>query len=217
MIYKKFFVALSCCFCFYSFALNNNELIDRLNDLEETIKEIHGKLESAESCIKKNIARIEYLEQQIRKYEEEKIKLEEKSKFKIEGKNVQSSKEIIDSCDDLIKQKKYKEAVALLEQFLLDYKEDIYRGQAYFFLGRAYELSLNKNKAVKAYLLCIKERPNGAKAHEALFFAANLEGMTGKKEAAKCLYKRLIDNYADKTDFVNKAEKALKKLKHNDK
>ena len=97
MIYRKCFVALSCCFCFYSFALNSNELIDRLNDLEETIKEIHGKLESAESCIKKNTARIEYLEQQMHRYEEEKIKLEEKSKFEIEKKNVQSSKEIIDS------------------------------------------------------------------------------------------------------------------------
>lgn len=216
MFYKNCLIHLFyCCLFCSSYALSNTELIDRLSDLEESVKEIYARLESAEICLKKSTSRIEILEQKLNNYEKDSKKIEEKLESNPEIKQQISSKDIIDSCDNLIKQKKYKKAITNLEQFLLENKTDIYRGQACFFLGRAYDLSGKKNKALNAYLLCAKERPTGAKAPDALFLAANTyETIKGKNNLAICLYKKIVDNYENSRHF-EEAKKALKRLKVN--
>lgn len=186
----------------------NSQFMLRINELEESNRMLVGKSEEFQSKIAVLENKIKFLENQaLDNYN--KVQNDNKQ---VEKETQESSETTIKSTEKLLENKKYKAAIEKLNDFLASKKNDPYRGQAFFFLGTAFEKLGNSKKAIAAYLNSVKERPNGAKSPMAMLNAARLFEKIGKKNEAICILKKMINTYSDKKEAVKNAQSALNKL-----
>lgn len=208
--FKFMFLVTSCLFVANDACSDNisSQFMLRINELEESNRMLVGKSEEFQSKIAALENKIKILESQaLDNYDKA-----QNNKKQVEEELQESSETTIKKTEKLLEEKKYKAAIEKLNDFLASKKNDVYRGQAFFFLGTAYEKLGNSKKAITAYLNSIKERPNGAKSPIAMLNAAKLFEKIGKKDKAICILKKAINTYSDKKDIVKNAQTALNRL-----
>lgn len=124
-----------------------------------------------------------------------------------------TGRQTIQKADEFIKTKNYDSAVRILSDFLANNERDIYRGQAYFFLGVAYQAKNMPQQAIESYLRAQKENPEGAKAADALFGAAMCMIKQKELKKAQIVFNKLKTSYADKKELIDTLFKALEPKK----
>lgn len=197
----------------YSESLNS-QIMTRLLELEELNRKLVGENEDFKSRLRIIEEKIKLLEKQaIDNYNKQQELMKKSQENTPTVNQSESSKEIIEKSEKLIKENKLNEAANILYDFLANRKNDIYRGQAFFELGNVYEKKKQNKKAITAYLNSVKERPNGEKASVAMLNTANLLYKSNQKEEAKCVLEKLVSTYKNKEKIIREAKDLLKKYK----
>lgn len=117
---------------------------------------------------------------------------------------VPGPKEQFDTAFNLLKEKKYSEAIAALEEFAKKYPKDAQAGSAIYWAGEAYYVQGDYTEAAKKFIESYKRYPKGAKAPDSLLkLSMALAGLDKKKEACTTL--------AELNEKFPKASAAVKK------
>lgn len=98
---------------------------------------------------------------------------------------------------DLIKQKKYDEAVDGLHKFIALYPDSDLAGNAYYWLGEVYLVMPKFEQARQAFTVVIGSFPNHRKAADAMFKLGVTYHRLGKLEDAKFYLSEVVKRYPD--------------------
>jgi TolA-binding protein len=214
---------LSCLFC-SNIALcsdSDNSISARIVEVESIVRNVNGSHEK----LKHRITTLEKANTDLNKTIEDLKK--ELSALKSDMEAIKDAandepeevvekltgKQAVQKADEFIKTKNYDAAIRVLSDFLANNDKDIYRGQAYFFLGAAYQAKNMYKQATESYLRAQKENPDGAKAAHALFGAGMCMLKQKDKKKAQIVFNKLKTSYADKHDLIDKFAKALEPQK----
>ena len=89
------------------------------------------------------------------------------------------------------------QVIDLLSDFLANENKDLYRGQAYYYLGIAYKGKGQFKNAATAFLTAQKENPDGVKAPDALKQAADCMKKLKQNKKANVILDKLKTTYPD--------------------
>ena len=216
---------LSCLFC-SNIALcadSDNSISARIVEVEGIVRNVNGSheklkhrittLEKANTDLNKAI---EELKKELSALKSDMQSLKENAINEEPEEVVEklTGKQAVQKADEFIKTKNYDAAIRVLSDFLANNEKDIYRGQAYFFLGVAYQAKNMYQQATESYLRAQKENPDGAKAADALFGAGMcMLKQKDKRQHAQIIFNKLQTSYADKKDLIDKFFRALEAKK----
>jgi tol-pal system protein YbgF len=188
--------------------------VDYNNELEETVRLLNGKIEELEQKIHEIEKKIAVLDKQSALFSEfiaQKLN-DDREKILAESLGKKSPEEIIKTVENMIENKKFEDAIDLLNAFLKKNPKSIYCGIMLFYLGNSYADSENYKDAAMKYMESYKTNPKGRKACEALYNLAACFGKLNKKEQQKSTLEKLLRDYGA-NDWAAKAKKSLADLK----
>jgi len=115
---------------------------------------------------------------------------------------------------DLLRELRYKEAIAAFRDFLQQYPDGRYAHIAQYWMGEANYARREFSEAVAAYRTLIERYPESPKQAEALLKIGYSQAELGKKGAARQVLERLIEQFPETTE-AGQARNFLKSL-HRD-
>ncbi len=126
--------------------------------------------------------------------------------------NVAEEQQIYQTAYDLIKEKKYNEAVNTLQKMLQKYPSGQFAANAHYWLGELYGL-LNKNdQSAEEFATVVKKYPDSPKVADAQLKLGLIYAGQFKWSAAKAAFKKVVSNYPG-TASARLASEQLKQLK----
>jgi tol-pal system protein YbgF len=126
--------------------------------------------------------------------------------------NVVEEQQIYQTAYDLIKAKKYNEAVNTLQKMLQKYPAGQFAANAHYWLGELYGL-LNKNdESAKEFATIVKDYPDSAKVADAQLKLGLIYAAQFKWPDAKTAFKKVVSRYPG-TASARLASEQLKQLK----
>lgn len=126
--------------------------------------------------------------------------------------NVAEEQQIYQSAYDLIKAKKYNEAVSTLQKMLQKYPSGQFAANAHYWLGELYGL-LNKNdQSASEFATVVKDYPDSPKVADAQLKLGLIYAGQFKWPDAKAAFKKVVARYPG-TPSARLASEQLKQLK----
>jgi tol-pal system protein YbgF len=126
--------------------------------------------------------------------------------------NVAEEQQTYQTAYDLIKAKKYNEAIAALQKMLEKYPSGQFAANAHYWLGELYNLTGKNDQAASEFLKIVKNFPDSPKIADAQFKLGMLYASQQKWPEAKSSYRKVVSNYPG-TASAHLASEQLKQLK----
>lgn len=112
---------------------------------------------------------------------------------------------------DLIKNKRFNDAIKAMESFVTQYPNGGYTANAHYWLGELYMTQKDYSKANSQFDTVLSQFPSSSKAAPSLLKSAYALASSGKKQEAIARLKQVIQHYPD-TQTAKLAEDKLKSL-----
>ena len=112
---------------------------------------------------------------------------------------------------DLIKSKRFNEAISAMQSFVNQYPKGGYTANAHYWLGELYMTQKNYPKAINHFDIVLQQFSSSSKAAPSLLKIAYALAASGKKQDAIVRLKQVIKNYPD-TNTAQLAEEKLRSL-----
>lgn len=114
---------------------------------------------------------------------------------------------------NLVRERKFGEAITAFDDFLVRYPSDKYTGNAYYWLGELHLASKPPNLAGSrtAFSKLIAQYPNHRKVPDSLYKLGKVFYLQGEKEKARNLLNRVIDEYASSNSSAPKMARQFMK------
>jgi tol-pal system protein YbgF len=126
--------------------------------------------------------------------------------------NVAEEQQIYQTAYDLIKAKKYNDAVAALQKMLQKYPTGQFAANAHYWLGELYGLLNKNNLSVQEFSTVVKSYPTSPKVADAQLKVGLIYAGQFKWPDAKAAFKKVINQYPGSSSARLAAEQ-LKQLK----
>jgi tol-pal system protein YbgF len=123
--------------------------------------------------------------------------------------NVAEEQEIYQTAYNLIKAKKYEEAVNTLQGMLKKYPSGQFASNAHYWLGELYGLMSNNDKALTEFATVVETYPDSPRVPDAQLKVGLLYASQSKWSEAKAALKKVINRYPGSTP----AKLAMEQLK----
>lgn len=188
---------------------DDNSVVSRMNDIEENARLLNGKFEDIQHAINTLKTATKGLEEKIALIEEH-VKQSQCEQTKNEP-SLKSGKDVIAAAKDMMKNNQLDSALETLSDFLSQNKSDIYRGQAYYFIGVIYQKKGKYNEALVAYKNAYKENPNGNKAADALFGVGSCINVVNGRDAAMVVLKKLQSTFPQRKKLADSLKAEIEK------
>ncbi|OZG72210.1 tol-pal system protein YbgF [Hahella sp. CCB-MM4] len=112
---------------------------------------------------------------------------------------------------DLIKQRKYDEAVTALHTFINDHPDSGLAANAYYWLGEVYLVLPKLEQARQSFIIVVGKYPQHRKAPDALYKLGVTYDRLGEKDEARKYLQQTIDRYPQSSS-ANLARDYLKQI-----
>jgi tol-pal system protein YbgF len=112
---------------------------------------------------------------------------------------------------DLVKSKRFNEAITAMQAFVTQYPKGGYTANAYYWLGELYMTQKNYASAITDFDIVLQQFPSSSKAAPSMLKIAYALIAAGKKQEAITHLRQVIKNYPD-TNTAQLAEEKLKSL-----
>ncbi len=112
---------------------------------------------------------------------------------------------------DLIKNKRFNDAIIAMQSFVTQYPNGGYTANAHYWLGELYMTQKDYPKANTQFDIVLTQFPSSSKAAPSLLKSAYALASSGKKQEAIARLKQVIKHYPD-THTAKMAEEKLKSL-----
>lgn len=112
---------------------------------------------------------------------------------------------------DLIKNKRFNDAIPAMQSFVTQYPNGGYTANAHYWLGELYMTQKDYTKANSQFDIVLSQFPSSNKAAPSLLKSAFALASSGKKQEAIARLKQVIKQYPD-TQPAKMAEEKLKSL-----
>lgn len=176
------------------------------SDVEESIKEVVGKLEILEKTVAEQEKRIIDLEEKLKaKASEDSAKKESEL---IAGKSPQ---DIIKIAAGIIEENNTDEARHMLNLFVEKNPQSEYCGMALFYIGNTYFVEKEYKKAAETYMVSYAANAKGAKSAECLYKLALCFSNLSEFEKSSKTLSKLIEDYPG-CEFAEKASAKIKEI-----
>lgn len=129
-----------------------------------------------------------------------------------EQPNVAEEQAVYQTAYNLIKVKKYNEAIAALQKMLVKYPSGQFAANAHYWLGELYSLTSENDKAASEFSVVVKQYPSNPRVADAELKLGLIEASMLKWPAAKASFKKVISKYPGTTS-ARLAMEQLKQLK----
>jgi tol-pal system protein YbgF len=129
-----------------------------------------------------------------------------------EQPNVAEEQAVYQTAYNLIKVKKYNEAIGTLQKMLVKYPSGQFAANAHYWLGELYSLTSENEKAASEFNLVVKQYPNNPRVADAELKLGLIDASQLKWPAAKASFKKVISKYPGTTS-ARLAMEQLKQLK----
>ncbi|WP_428239887.1 tol-pal system protein YbgF [Gynuella sp.] len=116
-----------------------------------------------------------------------------------------------DQAKDLIRQKKYDDAVAAFTQYINDYPDSSYTPNAWYWMGEVYLVLRETEKAKGAFQAVVDQYPDHQKYPDSLYKLATCYAKLDDVTKARELFEKVIDDYPG-SQIAGKASVSLKNL-----
>lgn len=110
---------------------------------------------------------------------------------------------------DLVKTKRFNEALIAMQNFVLTYPKGGYTANAHYWLGELYMVQKNYPEAIEHFDIVLKQFPNSSKSAASSLKIGYALAASGKKNEAKQRLEQVLRNYPD----TPTAQLAMTKLK----
>ena len=141
-----------------------------------------------------------------------KVDTTEQKKAGADQPNVAEEQQIYQTAYDLIKSKKYNEAIAALQKMLQKYPTGQFAANAHYWLGELYALTGKNDKSANEFSAVMSDFPDSPKVPEAQLKLGMLYLADSKWSDAKSAFKRVVRKYPG-TASAHQAMEQLKGLK----
>ncbi len=130
--------------------------------------------------------------------------------------NVAEEQQTYQTAYDLIKAKKYNDAIAALQKMLQKYPTGQFAANAHYWLGELYGLTSKNDQSANEFSAVIKNFPDSPKVADAQFKLGLIYATQQKWSEAKAAFKKVINNYPGSASAQSAADqlKQLKKAGH---
>lgn len=126
--------------------------------------------------------------------------------------NVAEEQQIYQTAYDLIKSKKYNEAIAALQKMLQKYPSGQFAANAHYWLGELYGLLGKNDQSAKEFVIIVKNYPNSPKVSDAQLKLGLIYMAQSKWVDAKLALKKVINRFPG-TASARLAAEQLKQIK----
>lgn len=126
--------------------------------------------------------------------------------------NVAEEQAVYQTAYNLIKVKKYNEAIGALQKMLVKYPSGQFAANAHYWLGELYSLTSENEKAASEFNIVVKQYPSNPRVADAELKLGLIEASLLKWPAAKASFKKVISKYPGTTS-ARLAMEQLKQLK----
>ncbi|AJQ94622.1 tol-pal system protein YbgF [Gynuella sunshinyii] len=116
-----------------------------------------------------------------------------------------------DQAKDLIRQKKYDEAVAAFTQYTNDFPDSSYTPNAWYWMGEVYLVLRETEKAKSAFQAVVDQYPDHQKYPDSLYKLATCYAKLNDMTKARELFEKVINDYPG-SQIAGKASVSLKNL-----
>ena len=116
-----------------------------------------------------------------------------------------------DQAKDLIRQKKYDEAVAAFSKYISDYPNSAYTANAWYWMGEVSLVMRDTEKAKNAFQAVVDQFPDHQKYPDSLYKLATCYAKLGDNAKAKELFEKVVNGYPG-SQIAGKASLSLKNL-----
>lgn len=130
----------------------------------------------------------------------------------VEQPNVAEEQQIYQTAYDLIKAKKYNEAIAALQKMLQKYPTGQFAANAHYWLGELYSLLGKNDQAAVEFASVAKNFPDSPKVSDAQLKLGLIYAGQFKWNDAKTAFKKVINHYPG-TSSARLASEQLKQIK----
>lgn len=129
-----------------------------------------------------------------------------------EQPNVAEEQQIYETAYNLIKAKKYNQAISALQRMLQKYPTGQFAANAHYWLGELYNLLGNNDQSSAEFMNVIKSYPNSPKVADAQLKIGLISAGQFKWSEAKAAFKKVINQYPGSSSARLAAEQ-LKQIK----
>lgn len=126
--------------------------------------------------------------------------------------NVAEEQQVYQTAYNLIKAKKFNEAVTVLQKMLQKYPSGQFAGNAHYWLGELYGLMGKNDESTQEFVSVLKNYPDNAKVADAQLKLGLIYAAQFKWQDAKSSFKTVINRYPG-TAYARLASEQLKQLK----
>ena len=134
------------------------------------------------------------------------------AKSDVQQPNVAEEQQIYQTAYNLIKAKKYNEAVAALQKMLQKYPSGQFAANAHYWLGELYGLMGNSGQSAVEFSNIVKNYPDSPKVSDAQLKLGLIYAAAFKWRDAKSAFKKVINHYPG-TASARLASEQLKQIK----
>jgi len=184
---------------------NQASLHSRLLAVEEKMRELNGKFEHGDHDLVQMTERINKLAGDV----DYRFKQLEQKAVNPTSTNLQEKPgqqiSLMDKYQEMMAKGQYSKAIAGLEKFVADSKNNKDIGEGYYMLGSAYSAQKLYDKSAINYLKGYKHSPQSAKAPDSLLDLANALSKLQKNDKACNILDKLEQEYPERSS-INKQE-----------
>lgn len=126
--------------------------------------------------------------------------------------NVAEEQEIYQTAYDLIKAKKYNDAIIKLQSMLQKYPSGQFAANAHYWLGELYNLTNKNTEAAQEFMIIIKDYPDSPRIADAQLKLGLIYATQFKWSEAKAAFKKVMTLYPG-TSTARVASEQLKQIK----
>lgn len=185
----------------------------RADYIEDQLRRLSGQQDELERKFSKMSSKFESISEEFEKYKNDisqALKNVENNNFiAANSSTTDNPADLIQKAKTLIASGKTTAAIALLENFLNKYKKNIYRGQAYFYIGEAHFKDARTKDALASYAKAYEENSKSEKAPMMLCKMANCFIKIGKIKDAKIIIEKVKKDYPN---IDSESSKILKNI-----
>ena len=184
------------------------ELLQQVERLQQEVQELRGELELQSyelSTLKKSQTdlyldldeRMKQAEERAQATETDEVSAEGTSEGGTETVNADPAKErdTYQSAFELLKTRRYDQAIAALSVFLQEYPNGEYSDNARYWLGEAYYVTQSFDAALAEFRTLLETEPDSPKVSDALLKIGYIHDDLGRYEAAASTLNEVIEKY----------------------
>jgi tol-pal system protein YbgF len=185
-----------------------SQLEQRINDLTDELERMNHKYDLLNNRLESLSKDYEFRLKEIEKGNNANIKtaqaVSDEAKTSKTVINPKNAKNDFQQAFNLLKEKKYEQAEQALTEFVKNYPNSEYTGNAYYWLAESFMLRKNYNKAAINYIYSFNKFPKNSKADLSMLKLAVALNATGKTKESCALLVKLKAKRASLTPAMQK-------------